>query len=461
MVMITQRIAIIGVGFSGLAVFAHIVDAATKPLHIQLFERADHMSQGTAFGTASPCHLLNVRAGQMGALYERPDHFFAWLLHNEAYWRAQTPEYSTLNVTPYSFLPRHLYGLYLADLLKKTLEKAKVKNIYVDVIQQEVVDAIMPPNGSWVLQALDGSQHISDFLILSTGIAPTKRFPFETLDLIPSKGYFHNIWNEAFYKNSFAYDSVVIIGSGLTAVDALSSLYAAKYKGKITVLSKHGHFPLAHLTNPPALLKDFSIDSLPKDGTVLLDEIRNLLACGIDWQQLMDTLRPYTTTLWQNSSDKAKKQFMRHLYSLWNKHRHRMAPESAQMIQHLQSNGQLELLAETVRNVEYVNGSYKVTGSSGRLLEGACVLNCTGPSYDVVARTNPLLTHMLEEQFIEPDSLKMGLKVENDQLLAGNNNGTVFGIGPLLFGTYFETTAVPEIRQQANVIAGYFNQILA
>lgn len=449
--MTTQHIAIIGAGFSGLSVLLQLVDAAAKPLQILLFDRSN--VGGVGFGTQSPHHLLNVRTGQMGAYSERSDNFFVWLLHNEKYWRSQMPEYNQLNISPYGFLPRHLYSLYLSDQLKIALEKAKAKGIEIEIIPHEVVDVSNTPSKSWVLQTMGGAQYIADYLVIATGISPTKRFPFESDKLLNSGNYFHNIWSDSFYNKTFPYSSIAIIGSGLTAVDALTSLQAAKFKGKITVISKHGHFPLAHHVNPTIPLKDFTIDNIPKDGIILLDEIRNLLACGIDWLQLVDTLRPHTSSLWQNSSTKAKKQFMRHLFSLWNKHRHRMAPESAQMIQNMISAGQLEVIAGNVQNVEYIQPQYKISYGSDNALVADCVLNCTGPSYDIVSRMNPLLTHMLSKHFIEPDEMEMGLKVDSDQHLAGQNHRTIFGLGALLFGTLFETTAVPELRQQASVIA--------
>ncbi|MFA6917054.1 MAG: FAD/NAD(P)-binding protein [Parachlamydiales bacterium] len=455
--MTKQRIAIIGAGFSGLSVLVHLVAATNKPLQILLFERSGQPGLGAGYGTQSPHHLLNVRAGQMGAFADRSDDFFVWLLHNEGYWREQSPYYKHLSISPYGFLPRHLYGLYLADLLKKTLAQAQTKGIEVEVHPQEIIGATTTPSESWVLQAMDGSQYITDYIVISTGVSPTKRFSFETAQLIESKRYFHSIWNKAFYTNTFDCDSVAIIGSGLTAVDALASLYAAKYPGKITVISKHGHFPLAHPIHPPVPLKDFLIDSTPKDGIVLLDEIRNLLACGVDWIQLIDTLRPYTSVLWQSSSKKAKQQFMRHLFSLWNKHRHRMAPENSQMIQNMISSGQLQVMAGNVQNVELLDDQrYNISYSSGKSFETDCVLNCTGPSYDIVSRMNPLITHLLNTHYIQADEMEMGLKLDKGQYLAGNNSHTIFGIGSLLFGSLFETTAVPDLRQQASTIASCF-----
>lgn len=48
--------------------------------------------------------------------------------------------------------------------------------------------------------------------------------------------------------------------------------------------------------------------------------------------------------------------------------------------------------------------------------------------------------------------VNMGLKIENKEILGGTQ-GKIFALGSLLFGEKFETTAVPEIREQALSIA--------
>jgi uncharacterized NAD(P)/FAD-binding protein YdhS len=54
----------------------------------------------------------------------------------------------------------------------------------------------------------------------------------------------------------------------------------------------------------------------------------------------------------------------------------------------------------------------------------------------------------------------LGLGVKTDyprfNLLDGNGRPqeNVFVIGPVLFGERFETTAIPELREQADLIAG-------
>ena len=60
-------IAIVGAGFSGSLVAAHLLKTATRPLIIKLIERSQEIGKGIAYGTQTTGHLLNVSAGKMSA----------------------------------------------------------------------------------------------------------------------------------------------------------------------------------------------------------------------------------------------------------------------------------------------------------------------------------------------------------------------------------------------------------
>src|SRR3954462_6363454 len=71
-------IAIIGAGFSGTITALHLRDRLPSR-SLLLCERSPAFARGAAFSTASPVHLLNVRAANMSAYPDRPTHFVDWL----------------------------------------------------------------------------------------------------------------------------------------------------------------------------------------------------------------------------------------------------------------------------------------------------------------------------------------------------------------------------------------------
>src|SRR5690606_27805914 len=106
-----KTIAIVGGGFAGCALAIQLLRRASAPLRILLIERKPPFGGGVAYGTKSPDHLLNVRADQMGCLPEAPDDFVCWLReHREEEGVPETFE-------PTDFLPRRLYGAYVASRL--------------------------------------------------------------------------------------------------------------------------------------------------------------------------------------------------------------------------------------------------------------------------------------------------------------------------------------------------------
>ena len=72
-----RRIAIIGLGFSGLMVTANAVRSAKQPVVFYIIDESDGF--GPAYNTSNPEHLLNVRASGMSAWADTPDDFVQWL----------------------------------------------------------------------------------------------------------------------------------------------------------------------------------------------------------------------------------------------------------------------------------------------------------------------------------------------------------------------------------------------
>ena len=75
-------IVIVGGGASGAVLAAHLLRYGTSPLTIRILEPRAVLGQGVAYSTAYVSHLLNVRAGDMSAFRNAPDHFVEWLRGN-------------------------------------------------------------------------------------------------------------------------------------------------------------------------------------------------------------------------------------------------------------------------------------------------------------------------------------------------------------------------------------------
>jgi len=182
---------------------------------------------------------------------------------------------------------------------------------------------------------------------------------------------------------------------------------------------------------------------------------------GVGWRSVFDAVRPYIQSLWQGLDVRERAKALRRL-SLWNVHRHRMAPAAQVVLGAWREIGRLEILAARCSSIERRLGGfivrYRRKGSEQReMLRPALVVNCIGPEYDVARIDHPLFKNLLRRRLIVRSPV--GGIVARDKVIAeGRNDGRLFAIGPLLIGELLETTAVPELRELAKHVAGLVQQ---
>ena len=86
-------------------------------------------------------------------------------------------------------------------------------------------------------------------------------------------------------------------------------------------------------------------------------------------------------------------------------------------------------------------------------LDVARVINCTGPACDYARLDLPLVVQMRRAGWLVPDPLRLGIETADDGRLIGADGQPVddlYTLGPLRRPAFWESTAIPEIRQQAD-----------
>ena len=81
---------------------------------------------------------------------------------------------------------------------------------------------------------------------------------------------------------------------------------------------------------------------------------------------------------------------------------------------------------------------------------------CVGPPSDVSATTDPLLRHLLDTGQAAVGPHRLGFAVDACGTVLDGSGWPVGGLsvlGALRKGTAFETTAIPELREQATALA--------
>lgn len=444
-----KKITIIGGGATGTLLAVNLIrNADGQPLEINLVEKKERFGRGVAYSTATDFHLLNVPANKMGAFPDDLEHFFNWL------------NVRNYNFFSNDFVPRRLYGEYLRDLFGETVS-SKSSNIAVNMFDDEAMDISVEHAHSQVTLS-SGKSIASDKIVLAFGnfLPPHPRS--ESRSFIESDKYFQNSWNSEIYNKISANDDIFIIGTGLSAVDTVLSLYHNNHLGEIYLFSTRGLLPAVH--EPGFVYPSFYDDlNLLTRITDLLKTVRRHIKLAetrnSNWRAVIDSLRPHTQTIWGNLPEAEKRYFMQHLSRYWNAARHRMPPECAKIIDGLQASGQLKLLKGRLKNIEPISGKFEIKFSDiekQTSLSADAIINCIGSESNFSLVESRLVKNLRAKGLIQPDPLKLGINALPDGRTLnelGSVSNKIFTIGTALKGVLWESTAMPEIRTQASKLA--------
>jgi len=419
-----------GVAAGTLAAIRLAEHPAQTPRRIVVIEPAGELGRGAAYGTRSPSHLLNVRASGMSAYPEDGGHFLAW------------SQRQGIDAQETDFLPRMLYGGYLRDTLAGRAEH----------VRGRVTGMSALPAGRWTVAIDDGQAIEADHVILATGNALAL-----LTGALDHPRVVADPWSGEGIANIGSNDEVLIVGSGLTAVDVILSLRDASHEGRVRMLSSHGLLPEAHV---PQVLP--AVPPFVSVGDRAGRSVRGAMAAARaanadDWRQVVDGVRPQIVGLWRDLPLAEQQRFVRHLARRWDVRRHRMAPQVAAVVEQLRARGRLVVEHARVTGVtadgDRVHVSHVAAGMAQVVTVDAVVV-CVGPSAD--PRRDPFLATLLESRVASRHPLGLGLDVEPDGQLRmpdGAPQPGLWAMGSLRKGAEWESTAVPELRLHARNVA--------
>jgi uncharacterized NAD(P)/FAD-binding protein YdhS len=447
-----QVIAIIGGGFSGTLIAVNLLKKATIPLDIYLIERNSSIGVGIAYSTQQGCHLLNVPANKISAFADDPDHFYRWLqCHFDR------------TVQPDAFVSRRWYGQYVQSILNEAKERSAA-TVYFEPMTAEALS--IQPDGPKLRILLDSGIVLStDQVVLAVGNLPPSDPVVADPSFYRSPRYVRSVWSNESLSDLDPAAPVLLIGSGLTAIDTVLSLRRQGHRGTIHLISRRGLLPQPHRSTSRKNRHWKMSNSMPLTMPALLRHLRQqvdrAVAAGGDWRDVIDALRPHTQALWQKLSLAEKRRFLRHLRPYWEVHRHRLAPAIAQTVATLLQSGAVHLHAAHIHSYDEdltgVNVTIRHRGSHQlETLRVQRVINCTGPACDYCQSSHPLLTSLVVAGLVRSDALKLGLDVATSGALIaadGKPSSQLYTLGSPCKGLLWETTAVAEIRSQACALA--------
>jgi uncharacterized NAD(P)/FAD-binding protein YdhS len=454
-----KNIAIIGGGFSGTMTAVQLIKKASSKLSICIIEPAGKLFKGAAYNSYSDKHLLNVAAAKMSGFADQPEHFLNWVMAQDAY------KTKDRELTSNSFLPRNIYGNYLSSIWEDALQLAATKGIEINWLQNRVTK--LNYSSSSITLQLDNNTNVTcEKCVLATGNMLPRNPLIHDSSVLDNKNYFQNPWQLSAVINKPKNLPVLIIGNGLTMVDTVIGLTEYGFKGTIYAVSPNGFNILPHRHNGIEYkgLDEELIDGLTLHQivTIINRHIKSVREFGISAEPIVDALRPKVQKIWKNLSTQEKQQFMSRLRHLWGVARHRIPLHIHDKIQTMRVEGKLLVKSGKILTIQENLDVFQVGYWDKKMnekieLQVSSIINCTGPETDLSRVPEHFLHACLNEGIISQDPLKLGIAAETTTYKVkdqkGNTKHNLFTLGSNLKGELWESTAVNELRLQAEKLA--------
>jgi uncharacterized NAD(P)/FAD-binding protein YdhS len=443
-----RHVIIVGGGASGVLLAYQLLHQSSCNLRVTLIEQRPDIGRGIAYHTGNPDHLLNVRAANMSALPDQPDHFWRWLVSRQD----EVP----LCPDPYCFVPRRVYGDYIASLLEQGASDC-TDGQRLTIVRGTCVD-VSEDSDAAIATLDDGRCLAGDTIVLATGH-----------DMRASNPGHADPWTPPSAAPIDADATVLILGTGLTMVDYVLSLLRGGHRGPIIAMSRRGLLAKPHRRVDPARIAETDVPfgaSVSQLTRWLRARVERHAAEGGDWRGVIDGLRPYTQRLWRELPLTSKRRFLEHARAWWDVHRHRMAPEVEARITGALYDGQLSLIAAKIVRIEPNDAgaavAYRLRGDTEtRQLQVGTVVDCSGIVKDPRATPNPAVRSLFQRGLACVGPLCIGIETDPDCAIVdreGVPSRRLFAVGPLTRAAFWEIIAIPDIRNQCAELAALLSR---
>jgi len=440
-----KKVFIIGGGLSGVLVAVYLAGLKNGTEIVLVEKIPEKLGRGVAYQQDFINQPLNVVAGSMSLYEDAPDDFVNWLKGNAF-------RYSNLiaEISPRSFVPRKIFGDYVTEKLKEAHSSYTGK---FQIIIDEAICISKKTGGHSVLMA-SGIEHYADHVVLALGNFPPGDIAAVTDEIKHGDSYFSNSWTDKIYKDLSGNEEILLIGSGLTAIDVVLGLHIRNFKGKVTMVSRRGRLPLSHFFSDRKFLWNLPYRLCPLE---LLKLVRQTIKSNpeIHWSLIVDALRVYVPEIWTYWDLSEKKLFLKRLRPFWEISRHRIPEESLTLLTHLQCSDQLRVIKGEVLKIQRTGQGFDILYRNGNITENKSfhkIINCTGPESNYRKIKFPIIDHLIHDYNIVPDPLNLGILCNADGKMMNEKGQPIDGlwcIGPMRKAVLWETTALREIRSQA------------
>jgi uncharacterized NAD(P)/FAD-binding protein YdhS len=367
------------------------------------------------------------------------------------------------------FLPRRMFGDFIQAQVGARIDAARRAGRSFRIHPESAREIVSRGEGGYAVRVGADRWLEVGHVVLAVGALAQRPLRTVSTTALASGAYELDPWR--LDRHAQAPRRVLVIGTGLTAVDTLLSAAVRWPHAELVAVSRHGLLPFTHSPlplAPYARQEELNRALLESDGAAdMLRAVRRAVndADGADWRSVIDGMRPINAVLWQHLTHARRRQFLRHGRWIWEAARHRMAPATGEAIYQLQEEGRLQVLAARVLDVDG-SAPLQVTLRERATqlvsaLEADLVIQATGLDTAVAYGAHELLSQLLRDGLATADSLHLGVLAEPDGQLTdatGRRQRGLYAIGSLLRGNLWECTAMPEIRKAAHRLAVRLSQ---
>ena len=440
------RVVIVGGGFTGVCAAVQLVRRSTGPLAITLVDPAEQPGRGMAYSTTDPDHRLNAPTFVHSMLADDAWHLSRWCAQQ----RIVAADPQSLRADGGTYIRRSDFARYLGDTWQAHRQGWPSGATITSL--RDTALGLSTAGAGRAVRTASGRDLPADQLLVATG-HPAPRLPaaFAT-GLAAHPAVIENPLAHPQRLQAIPADArVLLLGSGLTALDVLSTLLRCGHRGPIDVVSRHGLRPRPQGPPPVAIQQALRGDpaSLPPglvlarlNGPVpaflaapavspdlrlwlraLRAQARQAQAAGGTWYTAFDDLRDAVWQLWPTLPPAHKRRFLRLLRPWYDVHRYRSAPQNEDIVRAAVADGRIRFRAARLQAVEAVAGpasgalAVRMTprGDTAPTLQHVdALINCTGQDAAAGIALNPFLAALARAGWVRRDPSGIGIEVDAD-----------------------------------------------
>lgn len=408
-------IAIIGGGFAATVALLRLAARPRPGLRLVVVAGSTRPGPGMAYGALSEVFLLNVRAGRMSADPDRPDDFQNWAGCGDAD----------------AFLPRKVYGDYLSARFDGACDQVRASGMALCVLPGLASGLEVTPTKA-VIQVGCSTIHAASVLLCA---GPELKL---VAPAVPGR-WVARPWPVALEQDQGLAGTGIVIGTGLTAADACLALLDRPRVSRVIAVSADGLWPQPHAAcTAPAVPPDDALRS----PAALMRHLRG----APDWRAAVDGVRTVANATWQRWDTASRRRAGRLLAGIWNRHRHRLAPEVLLRLADAEATGRLVRRKLLVTSVDAGPDGVRLETCAGSLSADFGV-DARGFRLED-GRGDGLAAGLVAAGAARLSGLGIGLAGDASGLVTRAGLAPVRAIGACRLGDLLETTGVPEVRAQ-------------